>query len=516
MERCSFSKNSYEVFSPDNNKVIEKLTPNHFDFDANLEFALATAGAKGFKSPILEYGMDNLIDCINNHIYPALINRENPPDPLPTVYPHFDERLKTPEPLSPVELGDFLDSTSYEDVHELNHYIASNPQSVLYEFNNYYYKNYGGRTKNSLCSLLNNPFVNATGLIEMIINNSDNPTQFLPDAAKRLKAYAEQIKGFIQNLFKELNSTLNGLTSMANNSVKEFTNPNIISGLSTIFNKRDTAIRNMLSPENENDIKLSIDKMVTNAANQFKKLIENPQIILHLLFMFCKIQSSLEEQLRDPIESYRNLIGRVDTERHLLKIQSSVNTRLAVENGRLAVSESSRQTQAQETANRQNSAIQSSEPPLSDYQTQMADIKHYSSHPAPNSWSNLRFLDSVISNKTVARLAHVSPDIGYYGANLQLIEKLNEVGKMLGRTLHVNSAYRHPAYNRAIGGAKRSAHMRGIAFDVQQSKNREERARYVAMCKRAGFNGFGFYPTFIHADTAGSRSWVGSKWGGKW
>lgn len=51
-------------------------------------------------------------------------------------------------------------------------------------------------------------------------------------------------------------------------------------------------------------------------------------------------------------------------------------------------------------------------------------------------------------------------------ANLTVLALgLEEVRTLLGHPLHINSAYRGPKVNSAVGGSKNSAHMRGYAAD---------------------------------------------------
>lgn len=52
-------------------------------------------------------------------------------------------------------------------------------------------------------------------------------------------------------------------------------------------------------------------------------------------------------------------------------------------------------------------------------------------------------------------------------ANLtELANGLEKVRELLGHPIHVNSAYRGPKVNSAVGGSKNSAHMRGWAADI--------------------------------------------------
>lgn len=71
-----------------------------------------------------------------------------------------------------------------------------------------------------------------------------------------------------------------------------------------------------------------------------------------------------------------------------------------------------------------------------------------------------------------------------------------------GGLLHAhspNSAYRAPSHNRAVGGGLRSRHLAGAAFDIPRVAIPDVDA-FLARAKALGFNGFGFYRSFIHID----------------
>lgn len=70
----------------------------------------------------------------------------------------------------------------------------------------------------------------------------------------------------------------------------------------------------------------------------------------------------------------------------------------------------------------------------------------------------------------------------------------------------VNSWYRDPEYNRAIGGARRSVHMTGAAADINKRGWTPERlasAIHVAH-PRSHTLGLGLYRNFVHVDIRGS------------
>jgi hypothetical protein len=66
--------------------------------------------------------------------------------------------------------------------------------------------------------------------------------------------------------------------------------------------------------------------------------------------------------------------------------------------------------------------------------------------------------------------------------NEPALDKLQALRDRLGKPLIVRSAYRSPEHNRAVGGATRSKHLDGAAFDIAMANH------------EVGFLGFGFYP----------------------
>jgi hypothetical protein len=104
-------------------------------------------------------------------------------------------------------------------------------------------------------------------------------------------------------------------------------------------------------------------------------------------------------------------------------------------------------------------------------------------------------------------------------ASMDALRRLDALREAMGHPLHVNSAYRSPAHNKAVGGAKASKHMEGIAFDISMAN--VDPHRFEAEARRAGFTGIGLYPpqkpngarNFIHIDTRRGAGWRGAQWG---
>jgi hypothetical protein len=87
------------------------------------------------------------------------------------------------------------------------------------------------------------------------------------------------------------------------------------------------------------------------------------------------------------------------------------------------------------------------------------------------------------------------------------LDRLQALRDRLGKPLIVRSAYRSPEHNRAVGGAKRSKHMEGAAFDIAMTNH--DPVAFEAVARAVGFLGFGFYPRsgFMHVDLGPARQW---------
>lgn len=102
--------------------------------------------------------------------------------------------------------------------------------------------------------------------------------------------------------------------------------------------------------------------------------------------------------------------------------------------------------------------------------------------------------------------------------SMDALDKLDALRERMGHPLIVNSGYRSPEHNRRVGGAPRSKHMEGIAFDI--SMVNVDPHRFEREARALGFNGIGIYPpqkpsgarNFIHIDTR-ADAWRGAQWG---
>ena len=92
------------------------------------------------------------------------------------------------------------------------------------------------------------------------------------------------------------------------------------------------------------------------------------------------------------------------------------------------------------------------------------------------------------------------------------MDMLQALREKLGKPMILNSAYRSPEHNRSVGGAKRSKHLEGIAYDCRMDNHDPQ--LFMAAAREVGFKGIGEYPVlgFCHIDArATPASWTGSR-----
>ncbi len=79
-----------------------------------------------------------------------------------------------------------------------------------------------------------------------------------------------------------------------------------------------------------------------------------------------------------------------------------------------------------------------------------------------------------------------------------LLERLQALRNTLGRPVIINSGYRNPTHNEAVGGSPNSYHLRGMAADIRVPGMSPQALAGAA--RLAGFRGIITYNTFVHVD----------------
>lgn len=88
-----------------------------------------------------------------------------------------------------------------------------------------------------------------------------------------------------------------------------------------------------------------------------------------------------------------------------------------------------------------------------------------------------------------------------------LLYGLQRMRDILGKPITINSAYRSPSHNKAIGGATKSRHMLGCAADIVVKNTSQKDV--VAAARECGFTGIIVYASkgFVHVDVGREKEY---------
>ncbi|MDE6777617.1 MAG: DUF882 domain-containing protein [Oscillospiraceae bacterium] len=87
----------------------------------------------------------------------------------------------------------------------------------------------------------------------------------------------------------------------------------------------------------------------------------------------------------------------------------------------------------------------------------------------------------------------------------QLVWYLQKIRDNYGKAVVINSAYRTSSYNKKVGGATNSYHIKGMAADIRISGVSPK--TLAAYAKSIGIKGVGTYSSFVHIDTRTVKSY---------
>ena len=94
-----------------------------------------------------------------------------------------------------------------------------------------------------------------------------------------------------------------------------------------------------------------------------------------------------------------------------------------------------------------------------------------------------------------------SPDIQGSGQLMsnELISMLEVARKKYGKSIVINSGFRTPRHNAAVGGKLTSSHLKGLAVDISCT-NSTDRFLLEGILREVSFTRIGIGSTFIHVD----------------
>ena len=96
----------------------------------------------------------------------------------------------------------------------------------------------------------------------------------------------------------------------------------------------------------------------------------------------------------------------------------------------------------------------------------------------------------------------------------ELLEKLEKLRAYGGFTIHINSGYRTPSYNKKIGGASHSQHIYGTAADISVRKEGKTISGKLicCLCQTLGFRGVAYISeSAVHVDMRSSGNYRGDE-----
>tara|TARA_R110002126_G_scaffold282290_1_gene430571 strand:- start:1506 stop:1901 length:396 start_codon:yes stop_codon:yes gene_type:complete len=98
-----------------------------------------------------------------------------------------------------------------------------------------------------------------------------------------------------------------------------------------------------------------------------------------------------------------------------------------------------------------------------------------------------------------------------YVSNVKkLAENLQVLRDEIKQPIHINSSYRHPAYNKKIGGAKFSQHLTASASDItaRDITPKKLSKTILKLIKQGKMDkgGVGLYNGFVHYDIRGKKA----------
>lgn len=94
----------------------------------------------------------------------------------------------------------------------------------------------------------------------------------------------------------------------------------------------------------------------------------------------------------------------------------------------------------------------------------------------------------------------------YFLWSFELMTILEDTRKHFNAPVIINSGYRTPEWNRKIGGAKNSYHVKGMAADIRvKGHTSKEVAKYIAYELMPDRGGVICYTNFIHVDVRAEK-----------
>jgi len=380
---------------------------------------------------------------------------------------------------------------------------------ILNEYEYYLGNNFKSRSSlSSFCDM-------APSIFEKIQRVTDVFKGFKRLAGKISSTFSKISSGIASTTFSQLKNIVTDhvkivfereLNRLKNFSFKLVTNSKSMSKrVATKTSKLLEDARAFFTEENMNEIQDSIKAQVEYVLDFFKE----PSIeeIQYIVYRFCTLLTTLDHVFKAKISPLKQVIQSHDETRLALEATSGMATSRAIRAGAFRLPPQ----QYDATRSSYSSRLKSvSDQVGSNYNPNTITITP-EDLDGVTPWNNGNG-DSRIgfNGQWVTKLGA----IGWTGVKPEIRIMIMQVQAEFGKRLIINSGLRPEWYNRTIpNAAKRSLHISGVALDVTwagfSGSNSTEGRRFISICRKYGFTGFGLgYSSFIHVDT-GNRNFGG-------
>ena len=475
-------------------------------------------------------------------------------------YPYLDSRIKQGDIIYP-ELGDFILNSGYgldEIAYTMNNFanlldrypavsnntilvndslVTGGMRNVLNNMELYYSGNLANSVSGGLCGAVSGAFSKISeafalievgkGLLDSLLNFS---LSFSFDFAALLNPL-NALKDKLLSIVDKLKDSLIAQTKSIVNSAAGLLN-GIRDNLPMLMGKVGKIAGNIytfLKDFSMDSLKTQIEGAVDNATAQFEEI--TPQNIALLLLRFCQFAELIQGFMKAPVDQFNSYVQKLSRGFELAVSVSMVPTLNAVASGAFRFDEAGIEAGKRalmKAANaKQNSRAPAgggggggnvSAPPGSLQVTdvdrgwvtdnsltsqQKVALLNLDEKGIPGSFT---FAPSVINmGKSVS---DAPENAGWDYLDRSLLGKLIVIAQRMGTSFVINSGYRSPQYNKRIGGASKSQHMKGTAIDVSMAgRSNEFKKDFIVKASQQGILGIGVYGSFIHIDIGSRRYW---------
>lgn len=454
-------------------------------------------------------------------------------DTFPNVY----NRIQTNGFITPYEISSFID---YSFVYNVNtfmndyfepysvtrfvEYTLQTPQTIpptsaleiifdittatalLTNFDYYLGNQYGNNSSmSSFCAMVPEIFAK----LELITDLFNNFKSLIGKISNTISKIQDAIAG--KSLSQLFDIVSQHITSLFNSYVKRVENMVVskMVSVSRMGSRAATKMKKLIDDAKsffKGDVLKEIVDVVKAQINYVMEFFKNPDIkeIQYIIMRFCTLLSTLDHIFSSQISPIQKLAQAYDETNLAFKTVSSIASSRAIRAGGIRFDEQTYNTSRNEftgfitershaSGGNYNPNIIHITPEDIDGVTPWNDGKGDSRIGFTGGWVTALGEYAWIRTKTETKIA------------------LMQVQKEFGKKLIVKSCFRSEEYNRKVKGVPNSEHLVGNALDITwdgfSSALSEDSWKFINICKKYGFGGFGGYDNFIHIDMGQRRDW---------